>query len=132
MLVVDASVAAKWVFKEPDSDRALALVGAMATIGAPSIIAAELGNIAWKRVRRGVWGAQDAPASVQFAIGLLTVIVPVEELWEDALRLALRIDHPIYDCFYLALAQREQASFVTADTRLAQLASQIGVSLEQY
>jgi predicted nucleic acid-binding protein len=130
MLVVDASVAAKWVFKEPNSDRALALVGSVAIVGAPSIIVAELGNIAWKRVRRGVWGAQDAPASVQFAVDLFTIIVPIEELWKDAVRLALRTDHPIYDCFYLALAQREQASFVTADTRLAQLAGQIGVSVE--
>jgi predicted nucleic acid-binding protein len=26
--------------------------------------------------------------------------------------------HPVYDCFYLALAEREDATLVTADRRL--------------
>ncbi len=32
--------------------------------------------------------------------------------------MALRLDHPVYDCFYLALAAREDVLFVTADARL--------------
>jgi predicted nucleic acid-binding protein len=32
--------------------------------------------------------------------------------------LARRLNHPIYDCVYLALAERERARFVTADQRL--------------
>lgn len=130
MLVIDASIAAKWVFKEPDSDRALALAAVTAATGAPSIIVAELANVAWKRVRLGIWGAEDASAAAQVAVNMLTVVVPIEELWQEALRLALRIDHPIYDCFYLALAQREQASIATADAKLARLATRVGVPLE--
>jgi predicted nucleic acid-binding protein len=32
--------------------------------------------------------------------------------------LAIRLKHPIYDCFYLALAERERCALVTADARL--------------
>ena len=32
--------------------------------------------------------------------------------------LARRLDHPLYDCVYLALAEREEATLVTADQRL--------------
>ena len=32
--------------------------------------------------------------------------------------LARRLGHPVYDCVYLALAEREDAAFVTADQRL--------------
>jgi len=32
--------------------------------------------------------------------------------------LALELDHPVYDCFYLALAELERNSMVTADQRL--------------
>jgi predicted nucleic acid-binding protein len=32
--------------------------------------------------------------------------------------LARRLSHPVSDCVYLALAERERARFVTADQRL--------------
>ncbi len=40
------------------------------------------------------------------------------ELANRALSLAIELQHPIYDCFYLALAQRENALLITADERL--------------
>jgi predicted nucleic acid-binding protein len=33
--------------------------------------------------------------------------------------MAMDLKHPAYDCFYLAMAQRESATLVTADQRLA-------------
>ncbi len=35
----------------------------------------------------------------------------------DAVRLALALDRPLYDCVYLALAHRVGATLVTADAR---------------
>ena len=41
-------------------------------------------------------------------------------LWRRLVAQAARqLDHPVYDCFYLALADREGVPLVTADTRLA-------------
>ena len=37
----------------------------------------------------------------------------------DAVRLALALEHPVYDCLYLALAHRIGATVVTADRRFA-------------
>ncbi|MFL6803979.1 MAG: type II toxin-antitoxin system VapC family toxin [Xanthobacteraceae bacterium] len=37
---------------------------------------------------------------------------------DRAITLAIDLRHPIYDCFYLALAQRENTAIVTADERL--------------
>lgn len=42
----------------------------------------------------------------------------------------LRHDHPIYDCFYLALALKEDAPLVTADRKLAILAKKAGIAAE--
>ena len=36
------------------------------------------------------------------------------------MRLAHALDHPIYDCLYLALADREDVGLVTADARLVE------------
>ena len=50
-LVVDASVAAKWVLEEPGSDwaRGLRMIGAQ--LMAPNLLCAECGNALWRMVR---------------------------------------------------------------------------------
>ena len=40
-----------------------------------------------------------------------------EGICPDAVRLSLALDHPVYDCLYLALAHRIGATLVTADAR---------------
>jgi predicted nucleic acid-binding protein len=120
-LIVDASVVAKWVFAEDGSDRANALRHEPRLI-APSLLAAEVGNALWKAVRRGDMAREDAVAALRSLLGPFDELVPSEALHTRALELAIDLQHPIYDCFYLALAERENAPLVTADTRLLGLA----------
>ena len=47
-------------------------------------------------------------------------LVPLRALRDQALDLALRRDHPVYDRFYAALAMREAAPLLNAGRRLAQ------------
>ena len=56
---------------------------------------------------------------------LVDVIEPDRYLQAEALALACHLDHPVYDCLYLALARREAAVLVTADKRLQQLAARV-------
>ena len=48
--------------------------------------------------------------------------VPLDDLREPALEMAIELRHPIYDCFYLALAQRQRCALVTADRRFLRVA----------
>ncbi len=50
--------------------------------------------------------------------GDLVALAPAAELVIHASAIALRIDHAIYDCLYLACAEVEEAPLVTADRRL--------------
>jgi predicted nucleic acid-binding protein len=49
------------------------------------------------------------------------LLVPLEELVEDATRLAVTLGHPVYDCLHLALAVREKTRLVTADRQFARV-----------
>ncbi len=124
MVVADASVAIKWVFPEVDSDRAVDLRKTDDSIIAPDLIVVEIGNAIWKRAVRGAIDPVDAVEAHKLAIALLTRLVPIQELAERAMELAITLRHPIYDCFYLALAERERAPLVTADKRLLVAAKQ--------
>ena len=111
--VVDASVAAKWLAPEPDSLFAEALLDDELIV--PDLLFAEVGNILWKKQLRG---EMDAAATQVGARWLLQVPLQVHDsasLLADALALALQLQHPAYDCFYLALAQRIDVPMVTAD-----------------
>jgi predicted nucleic acid-binding protein len=116
-LVVDASVAAKWVLDEDGSERANALRTEGGLI-APSLVAAEIGNALWKAVRRGLALRADALVAMEAALLPFDALVANEELHIRALELAIDLSHPIYDCFYLALAEREGAPIVSADAKL--------------
>jgi len=114
-LIVDASVAVKWFFREPGSDQAAALQDDDAEFIAPDLVVAEIGNAAWKKYLRKQITAADAIFTVRRAPPLFSSLVSVLELMESAISLSVDLSHPIYDCFYLALAQRENAPLVTAD-----------------
>ena len=51
-LVVDASIAVKWVLPEPDSERARALI-LRGDLTAPDLLRLEVANALWKQARRG-------------------------------------------------------------------------------
>jgi predicted nucleic acid-binding protein len=124
MIIVDASVAVKWVLPETDSGPAVALREADALI-APSLVIAEIGNALWKSVLRGDVDKSDASAALQIAVGHFERFVSIDQLAARALELAVDLRHPIYDCLYLALAERERAPIVSADAKLLSAANRL-------
>jgi predicted nucleic acid-binding protein len=118
MLVVDASVAWKWTFEEHLRDRALKLLESPQLLAAPELLLAEVMNIAWKNVRRGTYGQAQAAILLDALPIWIGRLEPLGSLVRQASEIAFRLDHPIYDCFYLALAEREAVPLVTADKRL--------------
>ncbi len=117
LLVIDASIAVKWVVEEEGTIEALALRGAAKLI-APDLLIAECANILWKKVRRG----ELLPEEAHFCARLLQAsdieLIPMRSLLENATRLASDLDHPAYDCLYLELAIQRACRLVTADERL--------------
>jgi predicted nucleic acid-binding protein len=124
MIVVDASVAVKWVLPEVDSDLAVALRENEILI-APSLVIAEIGNALWKCVLRRDVEKSDAYSALQIAVAHFDRIVSIDQLAERSLELAVELRHSVYDCLYLALAERERVPIVSADAKLLSVARQI-------
>ena len=115
-LVVDASVAAKWLAPEPDSPQAAGLL--TAELIAPDLLYAEVANILWKKQLRGEMDSTTAQVGARWLLQVPLQVHDSASLLADALAMALQLQHPAYDCFYLALAQRLDAPLVTADRKL--------------
>lgn len=114
-IVVDASIAVKWILPEAGSSAAIALREQDSDLIAPSLIVAEIGSVLWKAVRRGYVARSDALAGMETALLCFESLIPIEELRLHALTLAIELGHPVYDCYYLSLARRENVPLATAD-----------------
>jgi predicted nucleic acid-binding protein len=120
--VVDASVALKWFVSENGSEPAVRLLNSGRPIVAPDLVLAEVCNAAWKSWRRGeIDPAQLNQVSID-AAGAFQRLVPLDRLIRRAVAIAAELDHPVYDCLYLALAEAEDAPLITADRRLVRIA----------
>jgi len=119
MPIVDASVALKWVIDEEGSEAASAL--AAESLSSPSLILAECANALWAKALRREITSAEVLERLELLRAAPVLLVPLEELVEDATRLAVALGHPVYDCLYLALAVREKTRLVTADQRFARV-----------
>jgi predicted nucleic acid-binding protein len=115
-LVIDASIAVKWVVEEHGTPEALAL-RQKAKLIAPELLVAECANILWKKVKREELLKQEALLAARLLQGAEIELLPTRSLFEAATRMSIEIDHPAYDCLYLALAIEKECPFVTADER---------------
>ena len=115
--VIDASIAIKWVVEEDGTDNALAL-RRRAKLLAPELLTAECANILWKKVQRGELTVDEALLAARLLQASDIELLPTRALLEPATRLAIELNHPAYDCIYIALAIEHDSQFVTADGRL--------------
>jgi len=114
-VVVDASVAVRWFIDVPGSEKAYRLIKNEEGIVAPDLVMAETASALWKAVRFA--GLELATATEAIAAAF-DELVSARTLADRALAIALELRHPVYDCFYLALAQVRGSRLVTADDRL--------------
>lgn len=126
LLVVDASVAAKWFLSpthEALVEEALDLLRRYSEGGirfvVPDLFWAEFANVLWKAVRQKRCTQAMATTALADMRDRNFPSVPSWTLLEDAFHIANIFDRSVYDCFYVALAKQAQGQFVTADERLA-------------
>jgi predicted nucleic acid-binding protein len=92
---------------------------------APELMLTEVANTLWRLQRAGQLPTDGLQQRLSRATELVDLIEPDRHLQVEALALACHLDHPVYDCLYLALARREAAALLTADQRLQQLAARV-------
>lgn len=111
MIAIDASAAYEALLDDR-SDRVLKATSALV---APDLIVGELLNARWKCARSHL-----PVPSVDTILGFLrrVRIVSCLAYATEAAELAERLDHPVYDCFYVAVARRERLKLLTSDAHL--------------
>lgn len=116
-LIVDASVALKWILQEADSHLAKALALSEEVLLMPDFWLNEACNVLWLQVRRRLLTADEAREGLRL---LRAQVEPTPTanlgLQEVALDIGIAVDHSTYDAMYLAFAIAMGAEqVITAD-----------------
>ena len=122
LLVLDCSVAAKWVLPEPDRAPALRVLDQYESgeilLLVPDLLLAEFASLLTKRKRRKELSAEQASKALQLMGMCLPRLLETRPMLPHALELALQHELSLWDCVYLASAIEHNCPLLTADRRL--------------
>jgi predicted nucleic acid-binding protein len=121
--VLDPSVALKVVLPEADSARAIRLrdeyANGVHTLLAPDLFTAELANGRVAAERQSRIKPGESALLLRDLLLNAPAFSPSNPLLVRAMEVALATRRAVYDCVYLALAEREGCELVTADDQFA-------------
>lgn len=121
MIVVDASVAVKWLLPEDGAEQARELLASGEPLLVPSTANVEVPGAVLRKLPAGLIDEPEAKECIALWNDLLREnvrAVPVEELIDSAVRIAMSCKHPLTGCLYVAAASGLGATLVTADAEL--------------
>jgi len=124
-MVIDASVAVKWFIDEDRSADAQRLLTIDTDLIAPTSILYEVFHALWVAARTRRLPLNRLPDLADVVPTPFAILVPMEHLYAAAAAMAQSYNLAIYDCAYIALAQREHAELVTADEPMFAVARKV-------
>ncbi len=128
-LILDASAAIEVVLDRGKGPQFAQTLEAAEEVLAPDLFIAEITNTLWKYHQFENLALPTCDRAIELTVGLVDTFVSCLELYREAFLLARAARRPVYDMFYLALARREDATFLTADSALRKEAAKQGVRL---
>lgn len=123
--VLDASAAVRLTLGDAAASGLAESIRTACLVLAPELMLTEMANTLWKLQRADQLAGLDPQQLLLDARELVDRVEPDRHLQAEALALACHLNHPVYDCLYLALARREAATLVSADRRLNALAERV-------
>lgn len=120
--VLDSNVAIKWVLTEPDSPKALALradyQAQIHELLAPDVFLVEVAHALTRAERRTILKQGQAAALLAVVMMTCPQQVAYHPLLQRATAISSQARIGVYDCLYVALAERENCELVTVDGKL--------------
>src|SRR2546421_10868485 len=120
--VLDSNVALKWVLAEPDSAKANALRddfrNGIHELLTPDVLPVEVAHALTRAERQGRIAVGDSEIFLTDVLTTCPALHSYLSLLQRATEISSSLRIGVYDCLYIALAEREKCKLVTTDDRL--------------
>lgn len=126
-VVLDASAAIEVALQRKQAARFASILEEADVVLAPGLFVPEVVNTIWKYHLFEHLSLSVCDRALEAALGLVDAFVSSKEVSSEAFLLARTARRPAYDMFYLALARREDAAFLTTDAALRKEAERQGI-----
>lgn len=125
--VLDASAAVEIVLNRSNALVLAQVLREADDVLAPDLFLPETVNAIWKHHEFEGLGLEICDQALQRLPQLVNRLIPSIDLYYEAFRLARTLHKAVYDMFYLALAEREDATLLTLDSALKREAGRLGI-----
>ena len=129
IVTLDVSAAIELVLKRPKHIPIMHILQQAEWVISPSLFIYETANVMWKYSQLGQYSTDYLFHKTRQALKLVDEYLPSDSLFEEAIALAIQINHAAYDAMYLVTSRRRNAALITLDSRLADAAAAIKIPL---
>jgi predicted nucleic acid-binding protein len=120
--VLDSCIAVKWFLAEVDSAKAIQLRDQfdqqIHDLLAPDVFSVEIAHALSRAERRGLIQPIDGSQHLSDLLAFLPTLYASVSLLPRAYEISSQARIGVYDCLYVALAEREGCDLITSDSRL--------------
>ena len=127
IITIDVSAAIEVVMGRPKQKKIIDILEKAEWIIAPSLYIYEASNVMWKYNILQKYPVEDLLHKIRHMIEMVDQFIKAEDLYEEAIPLACKLKHPTYDIMYLVVSCRKNATLVTLDSKLIDIAKKLDI-----
>jgi predicted nucleic acid-binding protein len=95
----------------------------------PSLYIYEASNAMWKYNKIKNYPENIIMHKIRHTLELIDQFVDANDIYEEAISMSCKIDHPVYDTMYLITCRRKNGYIMSLDSRLVKAAKKTGISV---
>ena len=132
MIVIDSSTFSKFLMKEENWEKIVPYLDISLEAYAVDMLIIETTNVMWKYMRKYKLITEEQAFGlyeqmIKLVKEKVIILEDSEKFLQDALKIAMGYNIPIYDSLFLAQAKALKASLITSDRRQSVVAKEMGL-----
>jgi len=134
VIVIDSSTFSKFLLREENWEKVIPYLDPSLEPHAVDMLIIETTNVIWKYMRKYKLITREQALGLYKQMRKLIeeeviILEPSEKYLQEALKIAMDYDLPIYDSLFLAQARNLKAKLITSDRRQRDVAGGIGLGV---
>ena len=132
MIVIDSSTFSKFLMREEKWEKVIPYLDPSLEPHAVDVLTIETTSVIWKYMRKYKLITREQALGLYEQVTKLVreeviILEPSEKYLQEALKIAMGYDLPIYDSLFLTQAKNLRAELITSDKRQEEVAREIGI-----